>query len=105
ALRHPLWLLGLATIVVATILNVVALGLAPVAVVQPVGSLSLVFAAIISSTVLRLHAPRGLLIGIALSIGSVALFVAVSTGFARQTDPSPQAFTALALLLTVLSTV
>src|SRR5699024_770584 len=103
ALRHPSWLLGLAIIVVAMTLNVIALGLAPVAVVQPIGSLSLVFAAIISATVLHLRAPRGLRIAIALSTGSVALFVAVSAGFARTTDPTDGSLTALTVLLAVLS--
>lgn len=103
ALRSPLWLLGMAVIVVDTILNVVALGIAPVAIVQPVGSLSLVCAVIISALALGVRVGRGLVTGIAVTVGSVALFVTLSSTFARDARPSEDAVTALSLLLLFLT--
>ncbi len=82
AMRTPLWLLGAGIIVLQTALNVVALGLAPVAVVQPIGSLALVCAAIISARTLGVRIGGGLMAGIALAVAAVALFVGISAGYA-----------------------
>ncbi len=86
--RSPLWLLGGAVIVGATALNVVALGLAPISVVQPVGALALVVAAVISAGSSGLRITRGLASGIALTVLAVVAFVLVSAGFTRDAHPA-----------------
>jgi len=88
ALRQRSWLLGMGVIVVATLLNIVALGLAPIALVQPVGALSLVCAALISARVLRVRLGRKLIGGIAVSVVSVGAFIALSSGYARDAHPT-----------------
>ncbi|WP_162903862.1 DMT family transporter [Leucobacter sp. wl10] len=106
ALLRPVWLLGLGLIAVATALNVAALGLAPIALVQPVGSLALVCAVIISALALRVPVRRGLVLGISLTVVSVAVFVGVSAGFAsgaRATDSAVSLLTWLLLGLSALA--
>ena len=99
AFTRPLWLLGLAILGAQTVLNLVALGLAPVAVVQPVGSLALVSAVIISALALNVPIRRGLLVGIAVAVLSIAGFVAISAGFVRSVRPDAHAASMLTWLL------
>lgn len=99
AMRQPVWLLGTALIVIATVMNVVALGLAPVALVQPVGCLSLIAAAVISSRSLRIPIGPGLLCGIALTVVSVGIFVGVSAGFSRESRVDDASVAVLCWLL------
>ncbi|MFD5598767.1 hypothetical protein ACFWHR_01805 [Leucobacter sp. NPDC058333] len=101
-LTHPLWLVGGGIIVVQTAINVVALGLAPVAVVQPVGALALVVAVTISSRALGVQVTRGLVIGIALAVASVAAFVAISAGFAQDQRADQSTISLLIAVLVVL---
>lgn len=103
ALRNPLWVLGTVIIVVQTVLNVVALGLAPVAVVQPVGSLALVCAVIISARAIGIRMNRRLVLGIAAAVGSVVLFTAISSAFVREVRPTETTATVLAWLLLCLT--
>src|SRR5699024_6925137 len=57
--RRSTWVAGLGLMGLVTVLNVIALGLGPVSIVQPIGAVSLVFAALISRSffALRLGAP------------------------------------------------
>lgn len=99
ALARPVWLLGMGVIVLATALNVVALGLAPIALVQPVGSLALVCAALISALALRVPLSRGLLAGISLAVVSVAVFVGVSARFSFETRATDSSVSPVSWLL------
>lgn len=99
---HPLWLLGTGIIVVETVLNIVALGLAPLAVVQPIGSAALVCAVIISALALGVRVRRGLVLGILLTVLSVAAFVVISAGFSREVRPTGDAVSQLAWIILVL---
>lgn len=83
AARSPLWLLGLALIGAEIVLNVLALGLGPVALVQPLGVLSLVAAVVISAFVLRRRLGLAPLAAIAGTVLAVGLFVGLSSGYAR----------------------
>ncbi|MDI6022397.1 hypothetical protein QBL02_02415 [Leucobacter sp. UT-8R-CII-1-4] len=99
AFTRPLWIVGLAILALQTLLNLVALGLAPVAVVQPVGALALVSAVVISAFALGVPIRRGLLVGIALSVFSIAGFVAISAGYVQSVRPDAAAASMLAWLL------
>ena len=99
ALRRPSWLLGMGVIATSTILSIVALGLAPVALVQPIGALSLVGATLISARVLRVRLNRGLFGGIGLAVLSVGAFVGLSSGFVRDARPAGAELFALAGLM------
>jgi len=99
ALRRPSWLLGMGIITASTILSIVALGLAPVALVQPIGALSLVGATLISARVLRVRLNRGLVGGIGLAVLSVGAFVGLSSGYVRDVRPAGTELFALAGLM------
>lgn len=99
AWRQPRWLLGGAVIAAATALNVVALGLAPVSIVQPIGALALIVAVVISARSSGLRITAGLAAGIVLTVLAVAAFVAVSAGHARDAQPTEERMLQLAALL------
>ncbi|MGO1397350.1 hypothetical protein BSP109_01955 [Brevibacterium sp. Mu109] len=99
-LRSPLWLVGLGLLALETGLNMVALGLAPVALVQPIGTLSLVAAVVLGSRTSRSPRPpaRSVLGGIGLTLLSTGLFVGVSA----QWSTAPEAAAPDLLTLTFL---
>ena len=85
-LASPLWLLGGALIGLETVANIVALGLAPVALIQPLGTLSLVVAVLLTAASTRTR-PSGAVLGaVLLVIGSVSVFVTVA---GRHMDSAP----------------
>jgi drug/metabolite transporter (DMT)-like permease len=98
-LRTPVWVLGAGSVVIATVLNVLALAMAPVALVQPMGVISLVVAAIIStrSSGLRFRGP--LLAGIVACVAGIVVFVVGSSTVSRHGTLSDDAAWALAGLL------
>lgn len=88
-LCQPLWLVGLGLLATETVLNVLALGLGPVALVQPIGILSLVTAIVISAVMLQRRVTPALTGCIALTMVSVGSFIAVSARHSQplQADP------------------
>lgn len=98
-LRTPLWLVGGALIVLETVLNVVALGLAPIALIQPLGTASLVLAVLIGARASRSPLTREVVFTVVLTCGSVAAFVSVSAQHAEHFPASPLAAGILAALL------
>lgn len=104
AFGDPAWLLGTGVIVLATVLNIVALGLAPIALVQPVGVLALICAAVISARALGVRMNRGLVRGIAMTGLSVVAFVGVSSAFVRDTTAAePEALRLVWALLALIA--
>lgn len=102
--RSPLWLVGLGLIAVETVLNVIALGLAPVALIQPLGTLSLVAVVVLGLREGRAHhLTRGVVAGIALTIVSVALFVGLSSPWSTPPEAPPTRLLQVAFLLLALS--
>ena len=59
-LRHPRWLFGLVLMGLGTVLNVVALALAPITVVQPIGALALVITTLLGARASRTRISRRL---------------------------------------------
>ncbi|GAA4506472.1 hypothetical protein [Brevibacterium yomogidense] len=102
--HNPLWLVGLGLILLETVLNVVALGLAPVALIQPLGTLSLVAVVVLGLREGRAHhLTPGVVAGIALTIVSVALFVGLSSSWSTPPEAPPTRLLHLAFLLLALS--
>lgn len=96
-LRTPLWLLGGTLIVLETVFNVVALGLAPIALIQPLGTASLVLAVLIGAS--RSPLTREAVFAVLLTSGSVAAFASISAQHADHSTASPEAAGVLAALL------
>ncbi|NYI68214.1 multidrug transporter [Spelaeicoccus albus] len=76
--RHPSWLRGSGFLIGGTVLNIVALILAPVMVVQPMGALSLIVAVLIGMTARRLKFKRRVLFAVLACTAGVGLFVALA---------------------------
>ncbi|MDO5619219.1 hypothetical protein [Kocuria sp.] len=102
---RPLWLVGLTLLGLETVLNIAALGLGPVALVQPVGAVSLVVAIAISMKVLRLRMTWPMAGSMVLTLGGVAGFVAVSAHNSQTASLVPGTLTWLNGLLILFSLV
>ena len=100
AARSPLRLMGLGLLVLETVLNVLALGLAPVALIQPLGTLFLVAVVLLGVREGRAHQlTRRVVAGIALTVVSVALFVGLSSPWSTPPEAAPTQILHLAFLL------
>lgn len=105
-LRTPRWLLGLALLGVGTGLNVTALGLATVTVVQPIGVVALVITTLLHARHRRLRINRRTWTAIGLCTAGGAVFVTCAVAV---TDPaqgiSPWAEHTVVVMLVVLVSV
>lgn len=92
--------MGLGLLVLETVLNVLALGLAPAALIQPLGTLSLVAVVLLGVREGRAHQlTRRVVAGIALTVVSVALFVGLSSPWSTPPEAAPTQILHLAFLL------
>ena len=82
-LRNPRWLLGLFLLGVGTALNVTALTLAPLTVVQPIGSIALVITTVVNSRDQGLRMNRITVASIVACVVGSALFVSLAVGVTR----------------------
>jgi hypothetical protein len=78
-LRRPSWVTGTLMLGLAVVLQLTALGLAPLIVVQPLGAVALVITAIVNARVSKSPITRGALRSIAFCVGGVALFVTIAS--------------------------
>lgn len=101
--RTLTWSTGLVLMGLTTVLNVSALGLGPVTIVQPIGALSLVVAAVISIRCFGLRFDRRVFTAIGLTLASIAVFVAISAAHASRILINEAAVTAVLSLLIVVS--
>lgn len=89
--RRPSWLAGLALAGGGSAVHAVALVLAPLSVVQPIGVLAVPIAVLLTA-VQRGRRPAGAVFaGVLLSVGGVAVFVSTSASTAVSTPPPDQA--------------
>ncbi|WP_165070240.1 DMT family transporter [Marisediminicola senii] len=102
-LTRPSWLIGTLMLGLAVVLQLVALRLAPLIVVQPLGAVALVITALVNTRVSRVKLDRLTIRAIALCVGGVALFVAFAASFAQETPiTDAQLITVLVILAVVL---
>lgn len=86
-----------------TVFNVIALGLGPVSIVQPIGAVSLVFAVLIGRRYFGLRLGAPLLISIAVTLFGIFSFVATSARFAHDISVNAQSVTWLLAVLIALT--
>lgn len=98
AARTPGWLFGLALAAAGTTLHALALVLAPLSVVQPIGVLAVPIAVLISVRRTRRRPTTGVVVGVVLAITGVAVFVVSAAGSATST-PAADSATAVAGLV------
>ncbi|GAB3053494.1 DMT family transporter [Sediminivirga luteola] len=77
-LRSPRWMIGLGFMGAGTALNVGALALAPVMVVQPVGALSLIISVLLGVYVRKVRLPKRVVAAVVICIVGVTAFVTTS---------------------------
>ncbi|RCW43660.1 hypothetical protein DFQ14_106138 [Halopolyspora algeriensis] len=92
--RTPRWLLGLGCLMGGALLHAVALGLAPLSVVQPIGVLALPITVLLNVREQGLHVRdihRSAVFAVVASTGGVAAFVLLAAGSATATPVSDEA--------------
>lgn len=87
--RRPGWLAGFGLAGGGTVLHAIALALAPLRLVQPIGVLAVPVAVLLSSLRLRRAPGRSVLLGVALTMAGVAVFVAASVSATSGNRPPP----------------
>ncbi|MBD7995984.1 DMT family transporter [Arthrobacter sp. Sa2CUA1] len=104
-LRNPRWLFGLLLLATGTALNVVALAMAPLTVVQPIGSLALVITTIVNSRDQGLRLNRITVVSIVACVAGSMLFVLLAVGATRteQTVEPRQEITIVLILAVVVA--
>lgn len=100
--RRRRWLQGAGLAAVGSLVNGFALLLAPLRVVQPVGVLAVPLAVLLSAARARRRPSRGVLLGAALTVGGVAVFVVASAGSATTHTPSSAATLTAGLVVAAL---
>lgn len=85
-LRNPRWLLGLLLLAVGTALNVIALSMAPLTVVQPIGSIALVITTVVNSRDQGLRMNRITVVSIVACVLGSVLFVSLAVGLTNDTQ-------------------
>jgi drug/metabolite transporter (DMT)-like permease len=100
--RRRRWLEGAGLAGIGSIVNGIALLLAPLRVVQPVGVLAVPLAVLLSAAKARRAPSGGVLLGAALTVGGVAVFVVASAGSATTHTPSATATVTAGLVVAAL---
>ncbi|MBG6217399.1 drug/metabolite transporter (DMT)-like permease [Arthrobacter sp. CAN_A6] len=83
-LRNPRWILGLVLLGTGTALNVVALALAPLTVVQPIGAIALVITTVVNSRDQGIRINRATIAAITACVFGSALFVLLAVNVTQQ---------------------
>jgi drug/metabolite transporter (DMT)-like permease len=96
--RRPAWLAGLGLAGVGSGVHAVALVLAPLSVVQPIGVLAVPIAVLLTAVHTRRMPGRGVIVGVAICVAGVGGFVGTAAGTAVST-PAPDGATLFAALV------
>ncbi len=85
-LSRPRWLSGTAFMGVGIVLQLAALSLAPLIVVQPIGAIALVITSLLNSKRSRTRIGLGTMIAVGLCTLGIAAFVSMASGVAKETE-------------------
>ncbi|MGI5187969.1 hypothetical protein ACQEVI_07480 [Promicromonospora sp. CA-289599] len=96
------WQAGVALGGLAVLLHAIALLLAPLRVVQPVGVLAVPIAVLLTAARVRLRPPPGVVLGAALAVTGVVSFVIVSAGSVTSHPPEASAVVVACLVVAAL---
>lgn len=100
--RRRRWLQGAGLAAIGSVVNGIALLMAPLRVVQPVGVLAVPLAVLLSAAKARRRPSGGVLLGAGLTVGGVAVFVVASAGSATTHTPSATATLTAGLVVAAL---
>lgn len=99
-LSNPRWVLGLLLLVAGMALNVVALSMATLTVVQPIGAIALVITTVVNSRDQGIRINRATVVAISACVAGSALFVILAVNVTRKDNVvlASQELTAVVLL-------
>ncbi|NOJ60634.1 DMT family transporter [Arthrobacter sp. 260] len=103
-LRNPRWVLGLILLVMGMALNVVALSMASLTVVQPIGAIALVITTVVNSKDQGIRLNRATVVAIAACVSGSAVFVLLAVNVTRENHsvlPEQELVTVLLLAVAV----
>lgn len=103
-LRNPRWVLGLILLAMGMALNVVALSMASLTVVQPIGAIALVITTVVNSKDQGIRLNRATVVAIAACVSGSAMFVLLAVNVTRENHsvrPEQELFTVLLLAVAV----
>lgn len=101
-LRNPRWVLGLLLLCMGMALNVIALTLGTLTVIQPIGAIALVITTIVNSKDQGIRLNRATVVAITLCVSGSALFVLLAVNVVREkTHVTQQEELTVVLLLAV----
>lgn len=103
-LRNPRWVLGLILLATGMALNVVALSMASLTVVQPIGAIALVITTVVNSKDQGIRINRATVVAIAACVSGSAMFVLLAVNVTRENHsvlPEQELFTVLLLAIAV----
>lgn len=101
-LRRPRWLTGTSFLVLAVVLQLTALLLAPLIVVQPVGVVALILTSLLNSRLHKVRLDRATFFSILVTMGGVGGFVALASDVASQAEMTDAKLLQVVGVLTVL---
>jgi hypothetical protein len=81
---RPRWVSGMGLMVLGIVLQLAALSLAPLIVVQPIGAIALVITSILNSKINKVKLNQQSIMAVALCTFGIAGFVTMATGVARE---------------------
>lgn len=99
---RPQWISGLGLMTMGMVLQLTALSLAPLIVVQPIGAIALVITSLLNARATKAKLSRGIMLSIALCTVGIAIFVVVASGVAHQTPLSDEDLWAILRILIAL---
>lgn len=85
-IARPKWLSGTAFMGLAILLQIGALGLAPLIVVQPIGAIALVITSLLNARATKAKMSKATMVAIALCSAGIAAFVVMATGVAKEIE-------------------
>lgn len=85
-ITHPRWLSGTLFMAIAIVLQLGALSLAPLIVVQPIGAVALVITSLLNARATKTKLNRGTIIAVGLCALGIAAFVSMASGVANETE-------------------
>lgn len=100
--RQPIWLVGVLLICIGSALHVIALFLAPVTVIQPIGALAVPLAVVLSAKYSGMKPTRAMIGQVTLSVVAIAIFVWLASG---RVESSPAPFRDLIIVIAVLAVI
>lgn len=101
-LRRPRWLTGTSFLVLAVVLQLTSLLLAPLIVVQPVGVVALILTSLLNARLHKVKLDRATFFSILVTMGGVGGFVALASDVASQAEMTDAKLLQVVGVLTVL---